>query len=74
MPHDLQGLSIVVTGGAGALGSAVVTELVTAGASVVVPSSFTTFAITITVALTLVIGVLPQLVLQLVDQAGVFVR
>ncbi|MGE0817052.1 MAG: NADH-quinone oxidoreductase subunit NuoN [Candidatus Nanopelagicales bacterium] len=44
------------------------------GASVVVPSSFTTFAITITVALTLVIGVLPQLVLQLVDQAGVFVR
>ncbi len=44
------------------------------GASVVVPSSFTTFAITITVAITLVIGVLPQLVLQLVDQAGVFVR
>jgi NADH-quinone oxidoreductase subunit N len=44
------------------------------GASVVIPSSFTTFAITITVALTLVIGVLPQLVLQLVDQAGVFVR
>jgi NADH-quinone oxidoreductase subunit N len=44
------------------------------GASVVIPSSFTTFAITITVALTLVIGVLPQLVLGLVDQAGVFVR
>jgi NADH-quinone oxidoreductase subunit N len=44
------------------------------GASVVVPSSYTTFAITITVALTLVIGVLPQLVLQLVDQAGVFIR
>jgi NADH-quinone oxidoreductase subunit N len=44
------------------------------GVSVVVPSSFTTFAITITVALTVVIGVLPQLVLQLVDQAGVFVR
>ncbi len=44
------------------------------GASVVIPSSFTTFAITITVALTLVIGVLPQLVLGLVDQAGVFIR
>ncbi|MFC6237145.1 NADH-quinone oxidoreductase subunit NuoN [Longivirga aurantiaca] len=44
------------------------------GASVVIPSSFTTFAITITVAITLVIGVLPQIVLQLVDQAGVFVR
>ncbi|TAJ12096.1 NADH-quinone oxidoreductase subunit NuoN, partial [Patescibacteria group bacterium] len=44
------------------------------GASVVIPSSFTTFAITITVALTLVIGVLPQLVLSLVDSAGVFVR
>jgi NADH-quinone oxidoreductase subunit N len=44
------------------------------GASVVIPSTFTTFAITITVALTLVIGVLPQLVLGLVDQAGVFVR
>ena len=44
------------------------------GASVVVPSSFTTFAITVAVALTLVLGVLPQLVLDLVDQAGVFVR
>lgn len=37
MSRDLHGLSIVVTGGAGALGSAVVTELVTAGARVVVP-------------------------------------
>jgi len=44
------------------------------GASVVVPSSFTTFAITITVALTLVIGLLPQLVLDLTEQAGLFVR
>lgn len=35
--RDLHGLSIVVTGGAGALGSAVVTELAAAGASVVVP-------------------------------------
>lgn len=44
------------------------------GPSVVVPSSFTTFAITVSVALTLVIGVLPQLVLNLVQQAGIFVR
>jgi len=44
------------------------------GASVVIPSSFTTFAITITVAVTLVIGVLPQLVLDLVGEAGVFIR
>jgi NADH-quinone oxidoreductase subunit N len=44
------------------------------GPSVVVPSSFTTFAITISVALTVIIGVVPQVVLTLVDQAGVFVR
>ena len=44
------------------------------GPSVVVPSAFTRSAITISVALTLVIGVLPQLVLNLVGQAGVFVR
>lgn len=37
MSRDLHGLSIVVTGGAGALGNAVVTELVAAGANVVVP-------------------------------------
>jgi NADH-quinone oxidoreductase subunit N len=42
--------------------------------SVVVPSSFTTFAITVAVALTVVIGVLPQLVLTMVEQAGIFVR
>ncbi len=44
------------------------------GPSVVVPSSFTTLAISVSVALTVVIGVLPQLVLNLVDQAGLFVR
>lgn len=44
------------------------------GPSVVVPSSFTTFAITVAVALTVVIGVLPQVVLNLVQQAGLFVR
>ena len=38
MTHDLRGLSIVVTGGAGALGHAVVTELAEAGAHVVVPT------------------------------------
>jgi NADH-quinone oxidoreductase subunit N len=44
------------------------------GPSVVVPSSFTTLAISVSVALTVVIGVLPQLVLNLVDQAGLFIR
>ena len=45
-----------------------------AGASVVVPSWFTTLAIAVTVALTLFIGILPQPVLSLVEQAGLFVR
>ena len=44
------------------------------GPSVVVPSSFTTLAIAVTVALTLFIGILPQTVLSLVEQAGLFVR
>ena len=44
------------------------------GPSVVVPSSFTTLAIAVTVALTLFIGILPQTVLNLVEQAGLFVR
>lgn len=38
MQRDLEGLTIVVTGGAGALGGAVVQELVDAGAAVVVPA------------------------------------
>lgn len=38
MQRDLEGLTIVVTGGAGALGGAVVHELVGAGAAVVVPT------------------------------------
>lgn len=37
MQRDLEGLSIVVTGGAGALGGAVVAELAAAGAALVVP-------------------------------------
>jgi len=44
------------------------------GPSVVVPSLFTNSAIFLTVALTLVIGLAPQWVLNLVDQAGIFVR
>jgi len=44
------------------------------GPSVVVPSLFTNSAIFVTVALTLVIGLAPQWVLNLVDQAGIFVR
>ena len=44
------------------------------GPSVVIPSAFTTLAITVAVALTLVIGVLPQVVFDLVSQAGLFVR
>ncbi|WAS94358.1 SDR family NAD(P)-dependent oxidoreductase [Nannocystis punicea] len=38
MQRDLEGLTIVVTGGAGALGGAVVQELADAGAAVVVPA------------------------------------
>lgn len=37
MQRDLEGLHIIVTGGAGALGGAVVTELAAAGAAIVVP-------------------------------------
>ena len=44
------------------------------GPRVVVPSAFTTLAITVSVALTLVIGLLPQVVFNLVSQAGLFVR
>jgi NADH-quinone oxidoreductase subunit N len=44
------------------------------GPSVVIPSAFTTLAITVAVALTVVIGLAPQVVFNLVSQAGVFVR
>jgi NADH-quinone oxidoreductase subunit N len=44
------------------------------GPSVVVPSSFTTIALAVGVAVTIVLGVLPQPVLDLVDQADVFLR
>jgi NADH-quinone oxidoreductase subunit N len=44
------------------------------GPAVVVPSSFTTIAIAVTVAATVVIGVLPQPLFDLANQAGVFLR
>ena len=44
------------------------------GPRVVVPSAFTTLAVSIGVAVTVVLGVLPQQVLALVDSAGVFLR
>ena len=44
------------------------------GPSVVVPSAFTTIAVAVTAAATLVLGVLPQPILDLVNQAGLFVR
>jgi NADH-quinone oxidoreductase subunit N len=44
------------------------------GPSVVVPSILTKLAIAVTVALTLFIGVWPQTVLNLAQQAGLFVR
>jgi NADH-quinone oxidoreductase subunit N len=44
------------------------------GPSVVVPSSFTTIALAVGVAVTVVLGVLPQPVLDLVNQADVFIR
>jgi len=44
------------------------------GAVVVIPSAFTTFAIAVTAAVTILIGVLPQLVMTLVNNAGLFIR
>ncbi|MEI7778019.1 MAG: NADH-quinone oxidoreductase subunit NuoN [Actinomycetes bacterium] len=44
------------------------------GPVVVVPSAFTTIALAVCVAVTVVLGVMPQPVLNLVDQASVFVR
>lgn len=44
------------------------------GATVTVPSAFTTLALAISVAVTVLLGILPQPVLDLIDQAGVFLR
>ena len=43
-------------------------------ASVVVPSAFTTIALAAGATVTLVLGIFPQPVLDLISQAGVFVR
>jgi NADH-quinone oxidoreductase subunit N len=42
--------------------------------AVVVPSAFTKIAIAVTVAVTLLLGVLPEQVLEAVSNAGLFVR
>ncbi|MGI9197902.1 MAG: NADH-quinone oxidoreductase subunit NuoN [Candidatus Nanopelagicales bacterium] len=42
--------------------------------TVAVPSAFTTLALAISVAVTVVLGVVPQPVIDLVEQAGVFLR
>ena len=44
------------------------------GASVTLPSAFTTLVLSISVAVTVVLGIVPQPVLDLVEQAGVFLR
>lgn len=44
------------------------------GASVVVPSAFTKSAIAISVLITVLLGVLPQPIIDAVEQAGLFVR
>ena len=44
------------------------------GPVVVVPSSFTTIAVALTAAATIVLGVLPQPVFDLVSHAGLFIR
>ena len=44
------------------------------GPSVAIPSAFTTLALAISVTVTVVLGVLPGPVLDLIEQAGVFLR
>ena len=43
-------------------------------ASVVVPSAFTTIAVTASAVMTIALGVFPQWLLDIVEQAGVFIR
>lgn len=43
-------------------------------ASIAVPSAFTTIALAATAAITLILGVVPQPVLQLIADAGIFLR
>ena len=44
------------------------------GPRVAVPSGFTTLALSISVAVTVILGILPQPVLDLIERAGVFLR
>ena len=44
------------------------------GATVTIPSGFTTLALAISVAVTVLLGILPQPALDLIEQAGVFLR
>ena len=43
-------------------------------ASVVVPSAFTTIAITVSAVMTIALGIFPQWLLDIIDQAGIFIR
>ncbi len=43
-------------------------------ASVVIPSTFTTIALTAATVMTIALGVFPQWLLDVIEQAGVFVR
>jgi NADH-quinone oxidoreductase subunit N len=43
-------------------------------ASVVVPSSFTTIALTASAVMTIALGIFPQWLLDIIEQAGVFIR
>jgi NADH-quinone oxidoreductase subunit N len=43
-------------------------------ASVVVPSAFTTIALTASAVMTIALGIFPQWLLDIIEQAGVFVR
>jgi NADH-quinone oxidoreductase subunit N len=43
-------------------------------ASVVVPSAFTTIAITVSAVMTIALGVFPQWLLDIIEQAGIFIR
>lgn len=44
------------------------------GASVVVPSGFTTLALAVSAAVTVILGIFPQPVIELLQSAGVFLR
>ncbi len=50
------------------------TEPTSDDVSVVVPSSFTTIAIGVSVAVTVILGIVPQFVIDLAEQASTFVR